>query len=108
VAASIYSFAKKRKVWGFQIVVLVWCSCDGEWRIPVGYRLWRPKQTCRKERYRTKLQLAMELVSVVVAAGLRVQYLVGDTHYTAGCKPRRLSRLNLTWHGTLDPKTSVV
>ena len=78
-AASIYSFAKKRKVWGFQIVVLVWRSCDGRWRIPVGYRLWRPKRTCRKERYRTKLQLAMELVSVVVAAGLRVQYLMGDT-----------------------------
>ncbi|MDP9314297.1 MAG: transposase [Chloroflexota bacterium] len=34
-ATSIYSFAKKRKVWGFQIVVLVWCSCDGQWRIPL-------------------------------------------------------------------------
>jgi hypothetical protein len=107
-AASIYSFAKKRKVWGFQIVMLLWCSCDRHWRIPVGFRLWRPKRSCSKERYRTKLQLAIELVSVVVAAELRVRYLVGDTHYTAGWFTKRLSRLNLTWHGTLDPKTTVV
>ena len=43
-ATYSYSFAKKRKVWGFQIVVLVWCSCDGRWRLPVGCRLWRLKR----------------------------------------------------------------
>src|SRR5262245_2315771 len=59
-AAKVYSFAKKRKVWGFQIVVLLWCSLDGRWRIPVGFRLWRPKRSCRKQRYRTKLHLASE------------------------------------------------
>lgn len=107
-AASIYSFAKKRKVWGFQIVVLLWCSLDGRWRIPVGFRLWRPKRSCRKERYRTKLQLAIELVTLVVQTKLPVQYIVGDTHYTAGWFTKRLSRLDLTWHGTLDPKTTVV
>jgi hypothetical protein len=107
-AASIYSFAKKRKVWGFQIVVLLWCSLDGRWRIPVGFRLWRPKRSCCKHRYRTKLQLVIELVSVVVQQGLRVDYIVGDTHYTAGWFTKRLSRMGLTWHGTLNPKTSVV
>jgi hypothetical protein len=107
-AASIYSFAKKRKVWGFQIVVLLWCSCDRRWRIPVGFRLWRPKRSCRSERYRTKLQLAIEVVTLVVQYGLRVQYLVGDTHYTAGWFTKRLACLGLTWHGTLDPKTNVV
>jgi DDE superfamily endonuclease len=107
-AASIYSFAKKRKVWGFQIVVLLWCSLDGRWRIPVGFRLWRPKRSCRKQHYRTKLQLALELVIVVVQAKLSGDYIVGDTHYTAGWFTKRLSRLGLTWHGTLNPKTSVV
>ncbi len=107
-ATSIYSFAKKRKVWGFQIVVLVWCSCDGQWRIPVGFRLWRPKRSCRAERYRTKLELARELVSAVVLAHLPVQYIVGDTHYTAGWFTKWLTRVGLTWHGTLDPKTHVV
>ncbi len=107
-AASIYSFAKKRTVWGFQIVVLVWCSCDGQWRIPVGFRLWRPKRACRPERYRTKLELAIELVTAVVLVQLPVAYLVGDTHYTAGWFTKRLTRLGVTWHGTLDPKTHVV
>ncbi len=107
-ASKIYSFAKKRKLWGIHIVVLVWCSCDGEWRIPLGFRLWRPKRSCRKARYQTKLQLAAELVGVVVTAKLQVRYVVGDTHYTAGWFTKRLSRLGLTWHGTLDPKTTVV
>jgi hypothetical protein len=107
-ASSIYSFAKKRKVWGFQIVVLLWCSLDGRWRIPVGLRLWRPKRASRKERYQTKLQLALELVTAVVLAKLPAQYIVADTHYTAGWFTKRLNRLGLTWHGTLDPKTIVV
>lgn len=83
-AASIYSFAKKRKLWGFQLVVLVWCSLDGVWRIPLGVRIWRPKRSCAKHRYQTKLQLAAELVDAVVIAGLQPDYIVGDTHYTAG------------------------
>jgi hypothetical protein len=107
-ASKIYSFAKKRKLWGMHIVVLVWCSLDGRWRIPLGFRLWRPKRSCRAERYQTKLQLAADLVRVVVMSRLPVQYIVGDTHYTAGWFTKRLNRLGLTWHGTLDPKTTVV
>jgi hypothetical protein len=107
-ASTIYSFAKKRKLWGIHIVVLLWCSCDGRWRIPVGFRLWRPKRSCRKQRYQTKLQLASELVDVVVASGVKLQYIVGDTHYSAGWFSKHMSRLGVTWHGTLDPKTTVV
>jgi len=107
-AASIYSFKQKRKLWGFQMVVLLWCSCDRQWRIPVGFRLWRPKRSCRPQRYRTKLQLASEMVIAVVQTKLPVAYIVGDTHYTAGWFTKQLTRLGLTWHGTLDPKTSVV
>ncbi len=94
-AARIYSFAQKRSVWGFQVVLLLWCSCDGHWRIPVGFRLWRPKRTCRATRYQTKLQLAESLVLAVVRSGLPIQYLVGDTQYTAGWFTKRLARLGL-------------
>lgn len=107
-AGSLYSFAKKRKVWGIQIIVLLWCSGDGRWRIPVGFRLWRPKRSCSPQRYRTKLELALELVTAVVVAKLPVSYIVGDTHYTAGWFTKCLARLGLTWHGTLNPKTIVV
>lgn len=107
-ASWVYSFAKKRKVWGLHIVVLLWCSCDGRWRIPVGFRLWRPKRSCRPKHYRTKLQLAEQLVQAVVLARLPVRYIVFDTHYTAGWFTKRLARLGLTWQGTLDPRTNVV
>jgi hypothetical protein len=107
-AARIYSFKEKRSVWGFQIIVLLWCSSDRQWRIPLGFRLWRPKRSCRKARYQTKLQLAEQLVIAVVRSGLPINYIVGDTHYTAGWFTKRLARLGLEWQGTLDPKTHVV
>ena len=52
-----YSFAKKRKVYGLHIVVLLWCSSDGHWRVPVAFRLWRPKHSCAMGGYKTKVQL---------------------------------------------------
>ena len=107
-AAKVYSFKEKRTVYGMVIVVLVWCSCDDRWRIPVGFRLWRPKRTCRARRYHTKLELAEPLLETVVLASLPVDYIVFDTHYTAGWFTKRLAHLGLRWHGTLDPKTIVI
>jgi hypothetical protein len=33
-----YSFAKKRKVYRLHIVVVLWCSSDGRFSIPVAFR----------------------------------------------------------------------
>jgi hypothetical protein len=107
-AGWTYYFAKKRQVYGLHIVVLLWCSLDGHWHIPVGFRLWRPKRSCAPRQYRTKLELAEQLVIAVVAAKLPAVYIVFDTTYTAGWLTKRFSRLGLTWHGTLDPKTTVI
>ena len=107
-AGWTYSFAKKRKVYGMHVVVLLWCSTDGAWRIPVAFRLWRPKRTCAPHRYQTKLQLAAGMLTEVVAARLPFAYLVMDTHYTAGWFTRLAGRLHLTWVGTLAPRTTVV
>src|SRR5436305_2824072 len=106
-AGWTYSFAKKRKVYGLHIVVLVWCSTDGQWRIPVGFRLWRPKRSCARHAYQSKLQLAVPCIAAVVAAGLPVQYIVFDTAYTAGWFTKKLARLGLTGQGTLHPDTRV-
>ncbi len=70
--AWTYSFAKKRKVHGLHIIVVLWDSHDGEWRIPVGFRLWRPKRSCAPRRYQTKPDLALTLLHEVQAA--RVPY----------------------------------
>jgi hypothetical protein len=98
-AGKVYSFKDKRTLYGIVIVVLVWCSCDGHWRIPVGFRLWRPKRSCRAARYQTKLELACPVVTAVVQAGLPVRYIVFDTHYTAGWFTKRMGRLKMTWRG---------
>jgi hypothetical protein len=107
-AGWTYSFAKKRKVYGLHIVVLVWCSADGRWRIPVAFRLWRPKRACAPRDYRTKLQLAETMLKEVVAAGLPFTYLVMDTAYTAGWFTKMAGRVGVVWVGTLPPRTGVV
>jgi hypothetical protein len=103
-----YSFAKKRQVYGLHIVVLLWCSFDGHWRIPGAFRLWRPKEACSKRDYRSKLQWAESMLKDVVALGLTFQYIVFDTHYTAGWFTKMVGRLGYVWQGTLSPRTHVV
>ncbi len=108
-AAWTYSFAKKRKVYGCHIVLLSWTSDPtGRWRIPVAFRLWRPKRTCRPGRYQKKTVLVVAMLREVVAAGCPAAYLVGDTAYTGGCVSKTAGRLGLVWVGTLSPRTTVV
>jgi hypothetical protein len=107
-AGWTYSFAKKRKVYGMHVVVVLWCSADGGFRIPVAFRLWRPKRSCAPGAYQTKLQLAAQMLTELVAARLPFQYLVMDTHYTAGWFTRLAGRLGICWVGTLPPKTTVI
>ena len=108
-AAWTYSFAKKRKVYGCHVVLLSWTSDPtGTWRIPVAFRLWRPKRSCGLGRYRKKTELVVDMLHEVVAVGCPAAYLVGDTAYTGGCVSRTAARLGLTWVGTLAPRTTVV
>jgi len=100
-----YSTAEKRKVRGFHVVVLLWCV--GNWRIPVAFRLWRPKRSCRPERYRTKPQLAWEMIQEIYQQKLPVRYIVFDTFYTAGWLTKRINRLGWKWVGVLHPKARV-
>ena len=108
-AAWTYSFAQKRKVYGCHIVLLSWTSDPtGRWRLPVAFRLWRPKRTCRPGRYQKKTELVVAMLRELVAAGCPAAYLVGDTAYTGGCVSKAAGRLGLTWVGTLSPRTTVV
>jgi hypothetical protein len=108
-AAWTYSFAKKRKVYGCHVVLLSWTSDPaGTWRIPVAFRLWRPKRSCAPERYQKKTALVVTMLRAVVAAGCPAAYLVGDTAYTGGCVRPSAERLGLVWVGTIAPRTTVV
>jgi hypothetical protein len=108
-AAWTYSFAKKRKVYGCHIVLVSWTSDPtGRWRLPVAFRLWRPKRTCAPSRYQKKTELVVTMLRELVAAGCPAAYLVGDTAYTGGCVSKAAGRLGLVWVGTLSPRTTVV
>lgn len=107
-AGGTYSFAKKRKVYGVHIVVVVWCSADGRWRIPVAFRLWRPQRSCAPHDYRTKPQLVETMLCEGLAANLAFEYVVFDTHYTCQALTKRLTRLGHIWIGSLRPNTVVV
>jgi hypothetical protein len=108
-AAWTYSFAKKRKVYGCHIVLLSWTSDPaGHWRIPVAFRVWRPKRSCRRARYRKKTELVVEMLHELTAGGCPAAYLVGDTAFTGGCVSTTAARLGLVWVGTIAPRTTVV
>ncbi|MDP8936760.1 MAG: transposase [Actinomycetota bacterium] len=108
-AAWTYSFAKKRKVYGCHIVLLSWTrDPSGSWRIPVAFRLWRPKRSCAPGRYRKKTELVVELLHEAVAARCPAAYLVGDTAFTGGCVSKTAARLGLVGVGTIGPRTTVV
>jgi hypothetical protein len=108
-AAWTYSFALKRTVYGCHIVLLSWTSDPtGRWRIPVAFRLWRPKRSCAPGRYQKKTDLVVAMLRELLAAGCPAAYLVGDTAYTGGQVTKTAGRLGLTWVGTLSPRTTVV
>lgn len=107
-AGWTYSFAKKRKVYGLHIVVWLWCSADGYWRVPVAFRIHRPKRSSVPKRYRNKLQLAEQMLKELVARELPFEYLVFDTHYTAGWFTKMADRLGCIWVGTLPSRTKVI
>ncbi len=80
-----YSTSRKGVVLGIHIVVLVWCSKDRHYRIPVGFSLWRPKQGCEgdKQAYKTKNELGKELIVGVRRRRLKFAYICFDIWYGA-------------------------
>jgi len=74
----------------------------------VAFRLWRPKRSCAPGAHQTRLQLAAQLLTELVAARLPFQYLVTDTHDAAGWFTRLAGRLGSGWVGTLPPRTTVI
>jgi SRSO17 transposase len=89
------------------VVLVSWTSDpDGTWRIPVAFRVWRPKRSCAPGRYQKKTQLVVTMLQELVAAGCSAAYLVGDTAYPGGSVSKTATRL--TWVGTIAPRTTVV
>jgi len=100
-----YSTTRKHKVRGLVIVVLFWSN--GVLRIPIAFRLWRPRGRCAQREYRTKIDLAQEMVEEVLGWGLRPSYIVFDAWYNARRFTRFLKQRKLIWVSVLKTNARV-
>lgn len=101
-----WSNSKGGKVYGLHIVVLLWCV--GVVKIPVAFRLWQPRAKCGDRYYRTKLELAQEMITEIRTAQLPFAYLVFDSWYNAAWFVRWLDNCGIIWQSTLQKNRKVV
>jgi hypothetical protein len=100
-----YSNSQKRKVRGLHVVVVMFCV--KHWRIPVAFRLWRPKANCAPQAYRKRTELAYEMLVELAQSHLPVEHVAFDKMYSAGWLTKALTRLGCTWVGVLEAKTHI-
>jgi DDE superfamily endonuclease len=105
-AKGLWCPSERRYVHAINIVVLL--ACWGRLRIPLGFRLWCPKECCPKGTYRTKLLLARDLVAEALADGLNCQYVTFDSWYTSRPLTAYLDVQGLHWYGALAANHEVV
>lgn len=109
-AKGLWCPAEQRYVHAIAIVVLL--ACWGPLRIPLGFRLWCPKECVRGYApgysYRTKLLLARDLVAEALADGLRCQYVTFDSWYTTRPLTGYLDGEGITWYGAIAANHEVV
>jgi hypothetical protein len=101
----IWSTSEKRSVRGLCAVVVLFCV--RAWRIPIAFRLWRPKANCAPGRYRKRTELAWEMLVEIAQSGLAVEYVAFDNFYTAGWLTKGLTRLGWAWVGIVESKTHI-
>lgn len=70
----VWSSTTGKPVWGMQVVLLLWT--DGQRKVPVGIRFWRAGE-------RSKVELAVGLLSQARRYGLTPQYVLFDSWYGA-------------------------
>lgn len=101
-----YSSTEGKPVRGLHIVVLLWCCWP--FKVPVAFRLWRPKDKCSAEHYKTKLELAQAMVIEVMNSHLPFSYITFDIWYNARWFTKFLANCNIVWVSQLKSNTQVI
>jgi hypothetical protein len=70
----VWNSSVGKAVLGTQVVLLLWT--DGQLKIPVGIRIWRKGS-------KSKIRLAEELLSEAKRGGMKPEYVLFDSWYTA-------------------------
>jgi putative transposase len=103
-AAFAYSSNECRVIMGIHIVAMYWS--DGKVKIPVGYRLWIPKE--KAAVYRTKVELAFELLADNEKFCRTCKYLTFDAWYCTNKFLRLSSHLGLALASRLNKVRNVI
>lgn len=115
-------FAKKIKVSG-----IAWCGCigkvansihfvtlywtDGRWGFPVGFRLWTPRKSSSgklRKHYRSRVELARELVVENIDFCNTCEYITFDTWYCGGKFLRLMRHLKIHIVSSLRSNRNVI
>lgn len=91
--SCVYDSCSKKPVPSLNLLPIFWT--DGTVKILVGFRLWEPKIYAKP--YKTKIQLAMELIKDVHKQGLKVDYVTFDAWYAARKLMKVLRKCNYHW-----------
>ena len=87
-----YDYVNRKKIRCMRVVLLLWTN--GYIKLPVGYALWHKKNSAflteRGLDYRTKNELAMELVTRAVECHIQFEYLSFDSWYASRANLRYL------------------
>ena len=105
-AKGLWCPAERRYVRAINIVLLL--ASWGPLRIPLGFRLWCPKECAPPGQYRTKLDLAVDLVAQALGERLLCEYVTFDSWYTARPLTSYLDMHRVIWHGALAANHEVV
>lgn len=105
-AKGLWCPAQQPYVRAINIVVLL--ASWGPLRIPLGFRLWCPKECAAPGLYRTKLDLALELLCEARSSRLGCRYVTFDSWYTARTVTSYLEQHGLIWYGAIAANHKVV
>jgi len=103
-AGYAYSTILKRSVMGIHIVTLYWSN--GWIKIPVGFRLWLPRE--KTNHYRTKVDLAIELLTHNEDFCKSCQYVTFDSWYCTNRLLRICALMNLAFCSRLKKNRRVI
>ena len=105
-AKGLWCPSERRYVRAINIVVLL--ASWGPLRVPLGFRLWCPKECAAPQQYRTKLELAVDLAAEALGDRVPCRYVVFDSWYTARPLTSYLEMHHLIWHGAIAANHAVV
>ena len=80
VSGDIYDHVTKKHCSGFMIVVILWSN--GIIKIPIAFRIWKCKSITGKDKYKSKIDLAYEMLEHIYSSGLLTKYVVYDSWYS--------------------------